>query len=261
MQQCTTPQFVAALVRNAVPCTSLWREKTREFGVEATARLIADCGIALSGYCFAGLITSPDRDEAAKARDDVRRALDEAAAVGAPCLVFVAGGVDARDRNIADARERALEGIADLLPHARGVGVKLALEPLHPMICATRLGPVHGEARQRLVRPARRRGHRRHRRRHLCGLVGPGDRARDRARRQAHLLVPRQRLAPGHPRPASRPRHARRRRHRPARAAEIGRGGRVRRLHRVRDILAARLVATRSRRSDRGHQGSLRQGD
>ena len=138
LQQCTTPQFVAALVRNSVPCTSLWREKTLEHGVEATGRLIADNGIALSGYCFGGLITSPDRDEAARARDDVRRALDEAAAIGAPCLVFVAGGVDERDRNIAAARERALEGIAKLIPHARSVGVKLALEPLHPMICATR---------------------------------------------------------------------------------------------------------------------------
>lgn len=138
LAQCTTPQFVAALVRNGVPSTSLWREKTREFGIESTARLIADSGIALSGYCFAGLITAPNRDEAASARDDVRRALDEAAVLGAPCLVFVAGGVDARDRKIADARKRAIEGLAELVPHARSVGVKLALEPLHPMICATR---------------------------------------------------------------------------------------------------------------------------
>ena len=138
LQQCTTPQFIAALARNGVACTSLWRDKTREFGVAPTARLVADHGIALSGYCFAGLITSPDRDEAARTRDEVRRALDEAAALGAPCLVFVAGGVDSRDKNIADARLRAIDGIADLIPHARSVGVKLALEPLHPMICATR---------------------------------------------------------------------------------------------------------------------------
>lgn len=138
LQQCTTPEFVAALARNGVACTSLWRDKTRVFGVAPTARLIADHGIALSGYCFAGMITSPDRDEAARTRDEVRRALDEAAALGAPSLVFVAGGVDSRDKNIVDARLRAIDGIADLIPHARSVGVKLALEPLHPMICATR---------------------------------------------------------------------------------------------------------------------------
>jgi sugar phosphate isomerase/epimerase len=138
LQQCSTPQFVDALTRNGVGCTSLWRDKVREHGVEKTAQLVADHGIALSGYCWGGLITSPDRNEAAKARGDVRRALDEAATVKAPCLVFVAGGVDPRDKNIADARARALEGVAELVPHARNVGVKIALEPLHPMICATR---------------------------------------------------------------------------------------------------------------------------
>jgi sugar phosphate isomerase/epimerase len=138
LPQCSTPQFVDALARNGVGCTSLWRDKTREFGIENTARLIADSGIALSGYCWGGLITSPDRVEAAAARDEVRRALDEAAALKAPCLIFVAGGMDSRDKNIADARARALDGIEELVPHARSVGVKIALEPLHPMICATR---------------------------------------------------------------------------------------------------------------------------
>lgn len=138
LRQCSTPQFVHAIARHDVRCTSLWREKTLEYGVAPTARLCADNGIALSGYCFGGLINSPDPGEAARARDDVRRALDEAAALKAPCLVFVAGGVDARDKDIASARSRALDGVAELVPHARSVGVKIALEPLHPMICATR---------------------------------------------------------------------------------------------------------------------------
>jgi sugar phosphate isomerase/epimerase len=136
--QLDTPAFVELLARHGVPATSLWREKTRAHGVAATAKLIARHGIALTGYCFAGLIAAPDRAEAAVARDDVRRALDEAAELGAPCLVFVAGGVDSRDRDIAAARARVLEGIAELVPHARSVGVKIALEPLHPMICASR---------------------------------------------------------------------------------------------------------------------------
>jgi sugar phosphate isomerase/epimerase len=138
LKQCTTPQFIAALARHDVRCTSLWRDRTREHGVDRTARLVADRGIALSGYCFAGMIASPDPAEAAAARDDVRRALDEAATLKAPCLIFVCGGVDPRDKDIAGIRERVLAGIADLISHARSVGVKIALEPLHPMICATR---------------------------------------------------------------------------------------------------------------------------
>lgn len=138
LQQCTTPQFIETMAHHDVRCASLWRDKVREHGVERTAALVADSGITMSGYCFGGLVTSPDAREASRARDDVRRALDEAAALGAPCLVFVAGGVDPAEKSIANARTRALDGIAELIPHARSVGVKLAIEPLHPMICATR---------------------------------------------------------------------------------------------------------------------------
>jgi len=138
LQQCSTPQFIAALTRNGVNCTSLWRDKTLEFGIANTAKLIAENGIKLSGYCAAGIVTSSDRNEAIEALDDVHRALDEAAALGAPCLMFVAGGVDSRDKDVVGARQRALDGVAGLVPYARSVGVKIALEPLHPMVCATR---------------------------------------------------------------------------------------------------------------------------
>jgi len=138
LRQCSTPRFIEVMARNDVRCTALWRDKTLEYGLDKAAHLLADNGIALSGYCFAGMIASPDAGEAVRARDDVRRALDEAATLKAPCLVFVAGGVDPRDKDIARIRGRVLEGVADLLAHARGVGVKIALEPLHPMICATR---------------------------------------------------------------------------------------------------------------------------
>lgn len=135
---CSMPDFVDVLVRNGVSHASLWRDKVREHGVEATASLLADRDLSLSGYCFAGLLNGSDGAEAARARDEVRRTLDEAAALQAPCLVFIAGGVDTRDKNIADARARAVAGVAELVPHARSVGVKLALKPLHPMMCASR---------------------------------------------------------------------------------------------------------------------------
>jgi sugar phosphate isomerase/epimerase len=138
LPQCTTPQLVRALTDNGVGCTSLWRDRTREYGVANTARLVRESGLRLSGYCWGGLVTPLDPTAAAQARDEVRRALDEAAELGAPNLIFVAGGMDAADKDIRATRARALDAVADLVPHARTVGVKIALEPLHPMICATR---------------------------------------------------------------------------------------------------------------------------
>lgn len=88
--------------------------------------------------CFAGLVASTDEAEAKKAIDDTRRAIEEAAAIKAKCLVFVAGGIDPRDKNIANTRKRVLGRLPALIDDARKAGVIIALEPLHPMTCATR---------------------------------------------------------------------------------------------------------------------------
>ena len=138
LPQWTLPQAVAGLARHGVPAISVWREKLHEVGVAEARRLIEGHGLGVSGLCFAGLISSPDRAAAKTARDDVRRALDEAAAIGAPCVVFLSGGVDAKEKDVEAARARVLEGLAELVPHARAARVAIAIEPLHPMACATR---------------------------------------------------------------------------------------------------------------------------
>jgi sugar phosphate isomerase/epimerase len=142
-QICVLPQWslkqaIDGLARHKVPAISVWREKLHEIGVAEAKKRIDGAGLAVSGLCFAGLISSADAAEAAKARDDVRRALDEAAGIGAACVVFLSGGVDRRDKDLAATRARVLDGLARLADHARQAGVVIAIEPLHPMACATR---------------------------------------------------------------------------------------------------------------------------
>ena len=78
-------------------------------------------------------------------RDDNRRAVDEAAALGAPCLVIVVGGLPQFTRagsppskDIAAARAQVRDGLAEMLEYAAAAGMQLALEPLHPMTAAQR---------------------------------------------------------------------------------------------------------------------------
>src|SRR5262249_40116805 len=142
-QICVLPQWSLAqaidgLVRHRVPAISVWREKLAEIGVTEAKKRIDGAGLAVSGLCFAGLISSADPAEATKARAAGRRASDGAAGTGAPCLVFLSGGVDARDKDLAATRARVLDGLAQLTDHARKAGVVIAIEPLHPMACATR---------------------------------------------------------------------------------------------------------------------------
>src|ERR1700719_2745459 len=132
LPQWTLPQAIDGLKRHGVAAISVWREKLHEIGVAEARARIAGAGLAVSGLCFAGLISSADRDAAAAARDDVRRAIDEAAAIGAPCLVVLSGCVAPPDTDLAATRARVLDGLAQLAPHARGAGVVVALEPLHP---------------------------------------------------------------------------------------------------------------------------------
>ena len=138
LAQWTLKQAIEGIARNKLGAISVWRDKLLELGVKEAMRLLDGSGLTVTGLSFAGLITSADKAEAAKARDEARRVFDEAAAIKAPSVVFVAGGVDPRDKDIKAARSRALDGLAELVPHARASGVKIALEPLHPMICATR---------------------------------------------------------------------------------------------------------------------------
>ncbi len=138
LPQWSLAECIEGLARHEVRGISVWREKLHETGVAEAARLIEDHGLSVSGLCFAGMITSVDEAEAARALDEVRRAIDEAAAIKARCLVFLAGGVDPRARDLAATRARALERVASLIPHARQAGVKIGLEALHPMLCGHR---------------------------------------------------------------------------------------------------------------------------
>ena len=156
------------------------------------------------------------------ARDDNRRAVDEAAALGAPCLILVAGGLpqfarpgSTPSKDLLGARKMIEDGIAELLVHARQARLPLALEPLHPMYAADRAAVnTLGQALDIADRldpggdRARRRGRR------LSRVVGPRSVRQHRPRRprQAPARLPCLRLAGADQGHAERPRHDGRRR-------------------------------------------------
>lgn len=131
-------QAVAGCVRAGLPAIGLWREPVQEIGVHRAARLVADAGLRVSSLCRGGFLTAEDGGARARAIEDNLRAIDEAAALGTTCLVMVVGGLPEGSRDLPGARARVAEGIAELAPHAAAAGVRLALEPMHPIYCADR---------------------------------------------------------------------------------------------------------------------------
>jgi sugar phosphate isomerase/epimerase len=137
-------EILDACAARGIRAVSPWRDQVAAAGLQATARQLRALDIELSGYCRGGMFSYADAAGRQAARDDNRRALDEACTMGAPCLVLVVGGLPGAldgkpaHRDIAAAREQVGEGIAALLEDARERRMPLAIEPLHPMYAADR---------------------------------------------------------------------------------------------------------------------------
>jgi sugar phosphate isomerase/epimerase len=132
------PQAVEAAARHGFAGVAPWREMVQETGIGESARIFRAHGLRVTGYCRGGLFGAAGREKFQAAVDDNRRMIDEAAAIGAECIVVIGGGLAPGSRDLPGTRAMFVEGLAALLPHARACRVPLALEPLHPMYAADR---------------------------------------------------------------------------------------------------------------------------
>lgn len=136
--------IIDACARNGIRAIDPWRDQVAAIGLDRAVRAVKDAQLELSGYCRGGMFPA-DPAQRAQARDDNRRAVDEATALGASCLVLVVGGLpqysrpgSAPSRDIWGAQAQVEDGIAELLAYARTAKMPLAIEPLHPMFAADR---------------------------------------------------------------------------------------------------------------------------
>lgn len=136
--------IIDACARNGIRAIDPWRDQVAAIGLDRAVRAVKDAQLELSGYCRGGMFPA-DPAHRSQARDDNRRAVDEATALGASCLVLVVGGLpqysrpgSAPSRDIWGAQAQVEDGIAELLAYARTAKMPLAIEPLHPMFAADR---------------------------------------------------------------------------------------------------------------------------
>src|SRR5437899_3839885 len=135
-ERASLKEVVEACARHGVPYLAVWRHKLAEVGVKTAACLLRDAGVRVSSVCRGGMFPAGTAHERSEGVEENRRALDEAAALGAEVLVLVCGA--APDKDIAAARRMVADGIAELVPYARERGVRLGIEPMHPGFAAER---------------------------------------------------------------------------------------------------------------------------
>lgn len=145
----TLAEAVDGTARAGLGAIGLWRDRVTEAGLAEAAARVADAGLRVSSLCRGGFLTAAEGAGARAALDDNRAAVVEAATLGTSELIMVVGGLPAAsapggpalpdgDRDLVGARQRVADRIAELVPFALEHGVRLVLEPLHPMFAADR---------------------------------------------------------------------------------------------------------------------------
>jgi len=134
----TLGEMVDDCLRHGVTAIAPWRDQVAAVGLKEAARIVESNRLRVTGLCRGGMFPAETAAGRQANIDDNFRAIDEAAALGADCLVLVVGGLPGSSKDIAGARQMVRDGIAAMLPHAKASGVPIAIEPLHPMYAADR---------------------------------------------------------------------------------------------------------------------------
>src|ERR1700709_70411 len=126
--------IIEACARHGIRAIDPWRDQVAAVGLDRAVRAVHDAGLELSGYCRGGMFVA-DAAHRIEARDDNRRAIDEAKALGAPCVVLVVGGLPQYSRpgsvatkDIAGARTQGHDALAEMLDYAKAANLPLALD-------------------------------------------------------------------------------------------------------------------------------------
>jgi sugar phosphate isomerase/epimerase len=136
--QAPIAEVIETVARAGFQRIAPWRREIEGHDVKAVAKTIRDSGLKLSGYCRSPYLPAASTAEFRTNIDANKRALDDAAVLGAPVFVMVVGSLPSGSKNLEQARAQVREACAELLEYGRKVGVRIGLEPLHPVYAADR---------------------------------------------------------------------------------------------------------------------------
>jgi sugar phosphate isomerase/epimerase len=138
--QTNRPWNLEKCIRNysgaGIHAISIWRHLLDDISLSDAKALLTDHEMDVVSLVRGGFFASMDSSQRELAIEDNQKAIDQAAAIAAPLLVLVCGSDPGQSQE--KSREQIKDGILKIIPYAREAGVKLAIEPLHPMYAADR---------------------------------------------------------------------------------------------------------------------------
>ena len=136
----TKPWSIEEIIKNypkaGVKAVSVWRDLLDNRDPVKVGERIRGAGMEIVSLVRGGFFTGKTDIEIQTSLDDNRWAIDQARALGAPMVVLVCGAVPGQ--SIQQSLAQIQTGLEILLPYAEKHGVKLGIEPLHPMYADSR---------------------------------------------------------------------------------------------------------------------------
>jgi len=115
---------------------TIWRDTLEGLRLHEVKSMLDDNGMDVVSLCRGGFFPSVEKQKREEAIDDNKKAIEEAAEIGAPLVILVCGADTGQ--LLEESRKQIQEGIEAVLPFAKERNIKLAIEPLHPMYADTR---------------------------------------------------------------------------------------------------------------------------
>ncbi len=115
---------------------SIWRDAVDGLDHHAVRECLRTNELTPVSYVRGGFFPALEREKRDAAIEDNILMLQEAAAMEIPMLVLVCGAEPCQA--LQTSRDQIKKGIEAILPEAKRLNVKLAIEPLHPMYADTR---------------------------------------------------------------------------------------------------------------------------
>lgn len=136
----TKPWNIEECVKNyaaaGIKGITIWRNVLENRNLNGVKKLLDEFDMVVVSLARGGFFPSVDPLKRQTAIDDNLFAIEQAAGVGAPSIVLVCGADGGQ--SLEKSREQIAEGILKILPSAQSAGVKLSIEPLHPMYAGDR---------------------------------------------------------------------------------------------------------------------------
>lgn len=136
----TRPWKIEECIRNyaaaGIHGITIWRNVLENNNLKTVKILLDDFGMNVVSLCRGGFFASVSEMKRQSAIDDNLHAIEQAAAVGAPLIVLVCGSD--KEQSLEKSREQIMDSIIRILPFAEKAGIRLAIEPLHPMYAGDR---------------------------------------------------------------------------------------------------------------------------